>query len=271
MARHPLTDENGDEIPVYDEDRGVIRRRDLVYDPHDPCGVLMNLTNIRALFRTADDHDDSDNELFGEPPKEEKLDVYPLGFLRKAGNVQAGGAPHCFLAPIKKVNRAVRKEGTQQRTRATTRFEEDSSSSSTETQDIVNRIPTVKATSCQFYNYIAHRIAPHAGKLDSQQGLVTAALVGAFAQTIPHENTARIKQAACKMSLPAATFLRRIYRPGCPTCCRAEIVYLVDISNLKSQDGRYVDPSFIHVPRLTHPKRDIQEDYCTAIKGTERT
>lgn len=251
----------------------MIRRRDLVYDPQDSCGVLMNLTNIRALFRTADDHDDSDNELFGEPAKEEKLDVYPLGFLRKAGNVQAGGAPHCFLAPIKKVNRAVRKEGTQQRTRATTSFEEDSSSLSTdsETQDTVNRIPTVKATSCQFYNYIAHRIAPRAGKLDSQQGLVTAALVGAFAQSIPHEKTARTKQAACKKSLPAATFLQRIYRFGCPTGCRAEIVYSVDISNLKSQDGRYVDPPFIHAPRLTYPKRDIQGDYCTAIKGTERT
>ena len=230
--------------PLYDKNGAEIQRQDPVVDVDEPCGVMMNLKQTRALF-AADTSDDGSNDsdgTFGEPREPVKTEVYPLGFLRVVGNVQAKGAPYCLLAPIKKVNESVRKEAARQ-ARESSAASSEEYSPSTERQ---NTISAVKATSCQFYNYIAHRIAPRAGKLDSQQGLVTAALTGAFAQSETHKKTAKRKQEECKKALPAETFQKRINGSECPTSCRAEIVYTVDVSNLKHQDGRCVTPKIFH-------------------------
>jgi len=103
----------------------------------------------------------------------------------------------------------------------------------------------IRPVSSQFYNYISHRVAAHAGRFDAQQETVTAALAGAFALTESDKIKANDKQDYCKDALPSDRFRLKIDCEDCPTCLRAELVYSVDVRSLRSRSGRYTT-LFIH-------------------------
>jgi hypothetical protein len=115
-----------------------------------------------------------------------------------------------------------------------------------------NQGPTlqaVKPVSAQMYNYISHRVATHAGNHEAQHGNVTAAISGAFANNDKDKATAMNKQAYCEVGLPSERFHEKIVATNCPTCCRAEFVYSIDIRALKNPSGRLVFfPSFRFLP-----------------------
>jgi hypothetical protein len=240
----PLTDEDNKEIPVYDWEGYRIPRKEAVLDEENgPCGVLMNLANIQAFFSSAgrreamydDDTSNSDEEAGpGKDKEATKVEGYPLAFLRTVGNLQATGAPHCLTPTLRTINERVRKAGNGRR-----HGTEDSSTPEDSDGPTVDTGPVLTATSSQFYNLVAHRMAPRAGMHDSQQGVVTAALAGAFAHGVKDRNTAKRKRTACDDDLPSARFHQRIHMPDCPKACRAEVVYTVDIRKLRTPTGRY--------------------------------
>ncbi|KAI9429358.1 hypothetical protein H4582DRAFT_2150251 [Lactarius indigo] len=225
-----------DEVAIFDRDGKRIPRRRALVDPDEPdCGVLMNLEKIHSLFNPDQGYSADADELFGQDLTKYDIinvDVYPLGFLRTAGNVQASGIPPCFYRAIAEINKSVCKEE-----------DESSSESSWEGSEEGGNMRSrggrsaVKQCHHNSYNYISHRVATRAGRLDSQQGTVTAALAGAFAQTDKEKATAKKKQAYCDQALPSDRFHTRIDRKDCPTCCRAELVYSVDVRALRSPSG----------------------------------
>lgn len=233
IGTHPLTDEKGVEIHIFNSNGKRIPRRRALVDPA-PCGVLMNLENIHTLFHPDREYPLDDDDIYGADPLEQdtvKVDAYPLGFLRTSGNVQATGIPACFYKVLNEINRSVREDSN-----------EPTSSDNGSIPDAPpqRHIPIVRPVSSQFYNYITHRVATRAGAHDAQQGTVTAALAGGFAQKDKDRDTASKKQRYCDIGLPSDRFRDKIQHEDCPTCCRAEIVYSVDVRSMREPCGMCV-------------------------------
>ncbi|KAH9032220.1 hypothetical protein EDB84DRAFT_1438686 [Lactarius hengduanensis] len=242
LATLPMTTEEGIEIPIYDETGRKIPRRRARRQPEDPaCGVLMDLTNVHSLFHPEREYPLSEEDRMEEydelRPETGRVDVYPLGFLRTVGNVQAEGIPPCFYSGIREISSKVRADPNG--------GDEGSSSSSSSTSTTSNgsmtrtpRTQVIKPISSQFYNYISHRAASRAGDMDTEKGTVTAALAGAFATTAKDRATARGKQDQCRVALPWKRFHNKISCYDCPVSCRGEIVYAVNVRALKVRTGR---------------------------------
>jgi hypothetical protein len=121
----------------------------------------------------------------------------------------------------------------------------------------------VKPVSSQFYNYLSHRVASRAGRHDSQQGSVTAAISGAFASSTKDKATALVKQDYCQDKLPSERFHGRITSvDDCPTSCRAELVYSIDVRALKDQSGSYV----VSVHRFPSVRCDLNAKFSSIFK-----
>ena len=250
-----LTTEEGSEFNVYNSRGTRIPRRKPVVSRSAPlCGVLMNLEDIQDLFNpnmqaSIDNPEDSHSV---------RVYAYPLAFLRTAGNIQADGIPHCFYPQLTAINKKVRKNHPANPRRA--RAEDQSMDIDDEGFDEIDggdgengdympvdfdafettpsAFQAVKPISSQFYNLSTHRVAPRAGAHDSQQGTVTAAIAGAFANTAKDRLTASNLQTYCNKMFPSDRFLDKISMEGCPTACRAEFVYSIDVRALKKRSGK---------------------------------
>jgi hypothetical protein len=233
----PLETEEGTEIAIYNtEGKRIARREAHVIDGEEGrCGVLMNLETVQGFFnpdppppRYDDDPEEMDsvvNEGSGVD-----INVYPLGYLRTIGNVQANGVPHCLYRKLTEVNQKVRNDPNPPSPMS------DGESSPRERS--LQAAAVVKPICSQFYNYFSHRAAARAGALDSEQGTVTAAIAGSWAQTTRDKLTAWGKRRQCETEMPSDAFHRRIELPACPTACRGEVVYTVDVRNLNDNSGR---------------------------------
>jgi hypothetical protein len=269
LRGHPLLDDKGREIPIYDADGNRIRRRE-VGENFDvpPCGVLVNLENVQTLFEPdkefdGDERDDASTTSWeledGQAPR---VDAYPLAFLRTVGNVQASGIPPCFYPLVTEINHTVGKGDPSDRSR---RGEDGRDSSEDEDEDEatserVRTLRAVKPVSSQFYNYMMHRVATRAGQYDSQQGTVTAAISGAFAKTDKHKEIAWSKRTHCDGGLPSDRFHTRFSLEDCPTSCRAEFVYSVDVRALEDPSGRHVSASWTFLSEFAR----------LTLRGTDR-
>ncbi|KAH9022649.1 hypothetical protein EDB85DRAFT_1895171 [Lactarius pseudohatsudake] len=268
----PLLNEHQQEIPVYNFQGKRIRRREPSKDAPEPqCGVLVDLENIQALFNPGDQSHIPDDDDFLDSGLQESPFVnvyaYPLGFLRVAGNIQATGVPHCFYPVVAEVNLSVREDSNE----SSSESDSDDDFPEAPRRRHLPPTPAVKPVAAQFYNYIAHRIAPRAGRMDSQQGSVTAALSGAFAQTPKDKRAASRKQAYCDQALPSTRFHKRISRPECPKCCRAEFVYSVDVRSLKpaARSGKLIFDKIIRPLARSWKRRDVRDvikDFLVVFK-----
>ncbi|KAI9452142.1 hypothetical protein BJY52DRAFT_1226308 [Lactarius psammicola] len=218
---------------IYDQQDPHTRKRVKIeeYELCDRMGVEIQETDHKSIRPTMWCADGSGERAHTVQPKREyaveeegemeeytdfkaesvKVDVYPLGFLRVAGNVQATTIPPCFYQAIGEISRAVRKDANGPTDGDENLWASDLDSATT-----------------------------RAGRFDTQQGTVTAALAGAFAQTAKDKATAMMKQEYCQRSLPSDRFQKKISHSDCPVCCRAEIVYAVNVRALKSQTGRSI-------------------------------
>ena len=108
----------------------------------------------------------------------------------------------------------------------------------------------LKPVTSQFYNYIAHHTATCAGNHDTMKGTVTAAIAGGFSQSQKHRRTADDLINYCDTALPSHHFKTHIDIQDCPSSCRTELVYSVDVRALKQPTGRYVSlfPSLSTLP-----------------------
>ncbi len=259
LNRFPLLDDDGQEIPIYNSAGDRIRRRAVIInDQMAPCGVLVDLTNIHALFDPYGSFDHGNSSTTSSDLAERHVphvDAYPLAFLRTVGNIQADGIPACFYPLLTTINRSVRKGNRIDRPTS----DDDHGSGEEEEEDMsvdsdeadgndygrVSSLQVVKPVSAQFYNYITHRVATRASRHDAQQGTVTAAISGGFASSQKHKMTASNKQSHCDLGLPSDRFHTRISLDDSPTSCRVEFVYSVDVRALKNPSGTHVTfPSF---------------------------
>ena len=244
LDEHPLLDANGQEVPLFDPTGTRIPRRIPLIDHDEPqCGVLMDLRNIHALFNSETQLNgaaEESDELIGEDSEFVQVDAYPLAFLRTAGNFQASSIPQCFYPALARINQSIRRDPNQPPSDSEDSDNDRMSVDQDEDSIHVGGAPVVKPVACQFYNYIAHRTATRAGRHYSQQGTVTAALAGAFAGTNKDKKRASELQDYCDMSLPSDRFHQNISIEDCPTSCRAELVYSIDVRALKRRSGRYV-------------------------------
>ena len=201
------------------------------------------MRNIHALFNSQTQlhgvEDDSD-DLMGEDLEFVQVDAYPLAFLRTVGNFQASSIPQCFLPTLARINQSIRRDPNQPASDSDESNEDHMSVDHDEDSNHVGGAQVVKPVACQFYNYIAHRTATRAGRHYSQQGTVTAALAGAFAGTNKDKKRASDLQDYCDLSLPSERFHQNISIEDCPSSCRAELVYSIDVRALKRRSGRYV-------------------------------
>ena len=242
-----------------------------------PCAVLVDLANIQALFdpHGSVDHADDSSTTWSEEgePYFPRVDAYPLAFLKSVGNIQADGIPPCFYPLLTEINRSVRKPNTFGRPSPDDEYDELGSEDGegvddgddvdevddgedVDEVDEVPRLQAVKPVSCQFYNYITHRVATRAGRHDAQQGTVTAAVSGAFSRNQKDNVVALNNQSRCDQALPSARFHAKISLEDSPTSCRAEFVYSVDVRALKDPSGTHVSclPSQLHSrPSAHHP------------------
>ena len=247
LDSYPLLDDEGLEIPVYANNGSLIPRRVAMVGP-EPCGVLVDLSDIQSLFNpysltNPDDDDalyDDPNDRFPTP----RVKAYPLGFLKTAGNIQADSVPHCFYPVISEIDRTVRRShGSSQPYHSDNPDEDNSMVVDRDDRSLHPSIPSPPALQpvcSQFYNYIMHRAATRAGRLDAQKGLVTAAISGLYAKTRKDKATAQDKQMSCDAAFPSERFDLRVSIDECPRACRAELVYCVDVRRLKHRNGRYV-------------------------------
>ena len=257
---YPLLDENDQEIFIYNSQGIRIPRRAILHDPSQPdCGVLINLRSAQGLFNPeippslhADDYQPGPHQL--DPYV--RIEVYPLAFLKSAGNLKASGIPHSFYPLLTNINKSVRKnhpaphpsfDPLHSPPHDDLTFQQDQVDLlDDETQFLDSVYQPLKPVSSQFYNYSTHRVASRAGNHDSQQATVTAAISGAYAKSDKDKKTAREKQKYCSHALPADRFHRRIHDvDDCPSSCRAELVYSVDVRALKVPSGSYVFPHLL--------------------------
>jgi hypothetical protein len=242
-----LLDEDGAEVPIYDEEGAHVARREIVEDENlPPCGVLVDLEHIQALFNPGEGYETGSEDGESPPPLEDEsvnIEAYPLAFLRTVGNIQAAGIPHCFYRKLKEISQKVRGPVTRGARNEDLEDEEENESNGGGTEvemEVDDRASTqavVRPVASQFYNYSAHRVSSRAGGHDSQQGTVTAVVAGAFAIGSKDKDKASKKREHCERGLPSTRFHERIMRNECPTSCRAELVYSIDVRAMKDPSG----------------------------------
>lgn len=268
LDEFPLLNDEGTENVIYNSDGVQVSRREIAIDENEPpCGVLMKLEDIQGLFNPKasttiiiDDTESSSSSSDQDDPFV-RVEAYPLGFLKMAGNIKATGVPHCFYPLLTDINKCVRKNHPPQ---PLSDDEEDDANCGDDVEDRMDcdsndhmysdagdctdgdaddsysrsTFQAVKPVSSQFYNYMTHRVASRAGRHDSQQGSVTAAISGGYATSQKDKSTAKEKQLFCQDGLPSERFHGRITSvKDCPSACRAELVYSIDVRALKDPSG----------------------------------
>ncbi|KAI0281316.1 hypothetical protein BC826DRAFT_974771 [Russula brevipes] len=171
ISSYQLKQKHGDNI--YDSPEPNLDSRRPIPNPNEPpCGVLVDLTNIEALFHAGAGMSDDEEMIDGATPppflKAPRVDVYPLGFLRTAGNIKATGIPRCFLPILRRINKAIQKEN---RALADPGEEDEDNGNGGHFKEL-SPDPIVFPVSCQLYNLITHRTASQSGVHKSQQGSV---------------------------------------------------------------------------------------------------
>lgn len=266
IESYPLLDKHGQEIPIFDKHGQRIERRSALLRKDEPqCGVLVKLDNIHGLFNNPKQHYQPNNPPSSQESTSHYIDVnaYPIAFLRTAGNIQASGIPSCFLPHVASINQSIRRDPIVH-TQNVIHSDDSDSDDDDDHMDvdpphnpIVGGQQVLTPIACQFYNYIAHRTATRAGNHDTMKGTVTAAIAGGFAKSQKDRRIADRLIDYCNTALPADRFKDHIVIRGCPSSCRAELVYSVDVAALRDPQGRYAFlctpqalPSVAHRPFL---------------------
>jgi hypothetical protein len=226
---------------VYDDSgRRIPRLHGRLSRTAKPCGLLINLETISELFSScipdhADMEVDADDAFGTEHHVLPSVNVYPQAFLRKYGHVQCNTVlPHFdpFILDIRRsTSRRPRVAATSDNDEPL--HEEDDLFGDDHNDD--DPIPPVLIPStCQFYNEISHRIRPSAALHDVQQGRITSALSGAYANgPAKRSHSALVRE--CKMGLPHQKYNNKISLDDVPRALRLENIYIVQCDSLKPE------------------------------------
>jgi hypothetical protein len=224
LADLDLLNPQGREIHVYSERGSVVPRRKPIFDEGlDPCGILMNLSNIHELFvPMANNEDDVDldyrddmDEAFEQMPKKKlKYYIYPQAFLKKHGHIQANHVPVQFQPVIDEINRVIQ--------------DRDDDMDDDGYPGLKKALP-LEGISFQGYNEAMHRIRPVAKFHDVQLGQLTAISAGSYAANESSKRKAASLTLQCSHNLPHERFATKIATPGLVRDLRLENVYTLDM------------------------------------------
>jgi hypothetical protein len=228
----PLLDDQQREINIYDDQGFRISRRKPIYrNTSLPCGLLIDLTQVRSLFQdpAALVFDMENEEMHEEEERNCDINVYPQAFLRRYGHFQADDVPLGFKKLLKGMNRNL-------------------------AADPQSPNSVIHGVSCQGYNSIQHCLAQRSGGLELVHGYITAAVSG-FSAT----DQASLKkfQKTLEVLLQALPY-RRIEKKLCleeklERSIRLEPIFVVDVQSIKEelQNGGFVFYSCFSIDLLS--------------------
>ncbi|KAG0693691.1 hypothetical protein DFH29DRAFT_382941 [Suillus ampliporus] len=245
--RDPATNK---EINIYDEDgRRVPRFIGVAAPGTKPCGLLVNLETIPQLFSSYvghDEHLDIDADIIDlDDVHDTKINVYPQAFLRKYGHVQAKSVLPHFRPFVNKVQSRI----TRARHAPSHDADDDDDDEDVVVADVPSHdsqpiAPAILASACQFYNEISHRVRPSAALHDVQQGRITSALAGTYAQgAAKHVHSACMH--TCNVGLPHKRYDDKIKLSNVPRALRLENIYILQLDSMipskRNGNSIYID------------------------------
>lgn len=232
LENHPLLDEAGLEVPVYDDDGYRIPRRNALVDEGvSDTGMLFKLKDLHELFH----HNDEDIDI------EEDTDqpvtphyLYPMACLKDVGQFQAHGLFTCFRPHLNRINQAL--------LRWDNANEEMGDEDEIESTLFRGSRPLIRGIASQGYNMAVHRTRGEGRYHDAQMGMMTSAFIGSHVRTAMHKHKAKVFRRRCEDSLPFDRYHDKITDSHFDQSLRVENVYTIDIYRLASQQrtGRYV-------------------------------
>lgn len=240
LRRYPMENDFDVRLKAYDEEGFRIIRERIV--SHRKTGSLLNLTQAHTLFQTEPDD-------FGHVRNDVKYTVYPLGFTRDLGNVQADGVITAFARRMNVVDAKLRQiPRRRQRLLDGADDEEDDDDDEVrqEGDDVPHVIdldgpiravppPLLHAVGSQIYNAISHRVRDAAKFHEVQLGLITSSLSGTTATSVPSKRRWQKTLDRCRGDLPHVRFSQKVAGPGQPQCMRFENTYRLDVQSLPAR------------------------------------
>jgi hypothetical protein len=212
LATLALVDEDGLEINVYDEDGYRIPRRRPMHSRNtSSCGILMDLTKVRNLFKTpGESYVDDEGETIDEdiPDKPLKINVYPQAFTCQFGHFQSNSVPDGFNYLFKTINRTLANNADDDQ-------------------------PVIQPFGLQGYNHVQHNLTDRSGNLEVVQGRVTATLAGTRSKTASESRAFNKQKTSLVMHLPHERIEQKLSKEGISRCFRLEIVVTIDVSALQ--------------------------------------
>jgi hypothetical protein len=230
LATLDLVDEDGNEINVYDEDGYRVPRRKPLHSRNTPsCGVLMDLTKVRHLFKTApesfvrQDEETIDQDI---PDKPLKINVYPQAFTRQFGHFQSNSVPDGFHHLFNTINRTLAANANDDQ-------------------------PVIQPFGLQGYNHVQHNLTERSGRLEVVQGRITSTLSGTRSKTASASRTFNKQKASLMSHLPHEHVEQKLSKQEISRGFRLEIVVTIDVSALRrsSQSGGWAQ---YHMSRFHH-------------------
>ncbi|KAF8833578.1 hypothetical protein BDN67DRAFT_985937, partial [Paxillus ammoniavirescens] len=210
LAIYPLVDDEGYEVPVYNEQGFRVPRRSP--STFITCGGLLNLNTVHELFQAADDSS-CPNVPFT---------LYPMAFTKSLGNIQAKDIMPVYQPRIDLINDRHRP--------AIHEVDSDYDDDDTPTR---RGAPVLRGTHCQVYNSLSHRVRDAAKFHDVQLGMVTAAFSGTTAKSAGGHNLWTRRMDQCNNALPHIRFAQKVAGPSQPESMRFENTYTLDVYRLE--------------------------------------
>ncbi|KAH0826434.1 hypothetical protein J3R83DRAFT_5416 [Lanmaoa asiatica] len=234
IANHPVTyntTDDDDTVPrTVTASSGVI---DFI-----ETGCLLNLSKAHALFEPQAEN--NNNNPFADDAidpahagRAVKYTLYPLAFTKKYGNLQVDGV----IPPFARKHHQLDEEDhdDHQHPRSDSDLYASNDMDIDQQQPQPHRAVTphfLHSISCQIYNAISHRVRDAAKFHEVQLGLLTSALAGCTAQTIPAKNHWQHTVGRVHEALPHAHFAEKVKSNNQPQSMHFENTYQLDIQSL---------------------------------------
>lgn len=188
--------------------------------------ALVDLSKTRKMFET--------RKSVQRDPRvvmRKTVDHYSLGFLDKAGSLQARQPFIPFRQAFKDVNKRIARRVSGEDD-VTTEQEADPTF---QPAYPIQTLSAVVPTSVQMYSLVSHLLSPIASENRSKHGEVTAVLAGAFATTQTEKDKAKAARDRLQTGLPAETFFRLIEDGPKSQALRIEQVFFYEMGHLKPE------------------------------------
>lgn len=221
LGTYPCFNPDGQENRIYNDSGRRIPRINYLFDEEESsAGILVDLSEINALFGTESSHR-------GDCSSDCHVTLYPQAYIPRMGHVKANAIIRPFYGVMEKLNSAIKGLWDE-----------------VEGEGQVDEVTAISGVSCQFYNVLSHKLAPRAGSQEVQKGDQTAAMAGGYNHmSSTCRNRAEALHRYCETALPYRRHeeLLDSQLGKTSTDLRAENVFLIDMYAIPidHRTGRY--------------------------------